>query len=33
MGALATTEKLTPEVVERIEGILANKPEPETDER
>jgi len=33
MGALAITEKLTSEVMERIEGILANKPEPEVDER
>lgn len=33
MGALAITESLTPEVMERIEGILANKPEPEEDHR
>jgi voltage-dependent potassium channel beta subunit len=33
MGALAVTEKLTPEIMERIEDILANKPEPEEDQR
>jgi len=33
MGALAITKKLTSDVMERIEGILANKPEPEEDHR
>jgi voltage-dependent potassium channel beta subunit len=33
MGALAITERLTAEVMGRIEAILANKPEPEEDHR
>jgi len=33
IGALAIVERLTPEITERIEGILANKPEPEEDHR
>jgi voltage-dependent potassium channel beta subunit len=33
MGALAITKRLTPEVMGRIETVLANKPEPEVDER
>lgn len=33
MQALEVTEKLTPEVMERIEAILQNKPEPEDDNR
>jgi aryl-alcohol dehydrogenase-like predicted oxidoreductase len=33
MGALAITEMLTSDAMERIEGILANKPEPDEDHR
>jgi voltage-dependent potassium channel beta subunit len=33
MKALDVVDKLTPEVMERIEGILDNKPEPEEDFR
>jgi voltage-dependent potassium channel beta subunit len=33
MQAMDYVEKLTPEVMERIEAILANKPEPESDYR
>jgi voltage-dependent potassium channel beta subunit len=33
MKALEAVKKLTPEVMERIEGILENKPEPEPDNR
>lgn len=33
MKALQAADKLTPEVLERIEGILENKPEPEPDDR
>lgn len=33
MAALAVVPKLTPAVMERIEAILANKPEPEPDHR
>jgi voltage-dependent potassium channel beta subunit len=33
MGAIEVTEKLTPEILERIEGILDNKPKPEADWR
>jgi len=29
LGALKVVEKLTPEVMERIEGIVKNKPLPE----
>lgn len=30
LGSLAVAEKLTPEILEEIEGILGNRPEPET---
>jgi voltage-dependent potassium channel beta subunit len=33
LGALAIVERLTPEVMERIEGILDNKPKPVEDYR
>jgi aryl-alcohol dehydrogenase-like predicted oxidoreductase len=33
MKALEAAMKLTPEVMECIEGILENKPEPEPDDR
>jgi voltage-dependent potassium channel beta subunit len=33
MKALDAVEKLTPDVIESIEGILDNKPQPETDYR
>jgi len=33
MRALEVVNKLTPEVMERIEAILENKPEPEEDYR
>jgi hypothetical protein len=33
MGALAIVPKLTGEVMERIEGILQNKPDPIPDYR
>jgi aryl-alcohol dehydrogenase-like predicted oxidoreductase len=33
MRALEVVNKLTPEVIERIEAILENKPEPEEDYR
>jgi len=33
MKALECAEKLSPEIMERIEGVLKNKPEPESDYR
>ena len=33
MGSLDVVEKLTPEIIERLEEILGNKPEPDTDFR
>ena len=33
MRALDVVDKLTPEVMERIEGILQNKPTPPSDFR
>jgi len=33
MGALEVAPRLTPEVIERIEAILQNKPDPKEDYR
>jgi aryl-alcohol dehydrogenase-like predicted oxidoreductase len=33
MKALECAEKLSPAVMESIEGVLSNKPEPESDYR